>query len=72
VFLCDSPSVILHHSFAVHHYFEKTCVILVDGNLDPIIRLIGYWGVAAPLISLLLVVIQEIVAPHASILGGCG
>jgi len=49
--------------FAIHHHFEKTCVILVGGNLDQTINLIRSWGVAAPLMSVLLMVTQAIVAP---------
>ncbi len=49
--------------FTIHHHFQKTCVILIAGNLDQMIRLIRSWGVAAPLMSLLLMVIQAIVAP---------
>jgi len=49
--------------FAVHHHFEKTCVILFAGNLDQTINLIRSWGIAAPLMSILLMVTQAIVAP---------
>jgi uncharacterized membrane protein YdjX (TVP38/TMEM64 family) len=49
--------------FIVHHYFEKTCIILVAGNLDQTINLIRSWGIAAPLMSILLMVTQAIVAP---------
>jgi uncharacterized membrane protein YdjX (TVP38/TMEM64 family) len=38
-------------------------VILFAGNLDQIIRLIRSWGAAAPLMSLLLMIVQAIVAP---------
>ena len=49
--------------FTVHHHFEKTCVILIAGNLDQIIKLIRSWGIAAPLMSVFLMVIQAVVAP---------
>ena len=49
--------------FTIHHHFEKTCVILIAGNLDQVISLIGSWGVAAPLMSVLLMITQAIVAP---------
>jgi len=49
--------------FSVHHHFEKTCVILIAGNLDQVIRLIRSWGAAAPLMSVLLMITQAIVAP---------
>ncbi|NIO85750.1 MAG: TVP38/TMEM64 family protein [Candidatus Aminicenantes bacterium] len=48
--------------FTIHHHFQKTCAILIAGNLDQTIRLIRSWGVAAPLMSMLLMVIQAIVA----------
>jgi uncharacterized membrane protein YdjX (TVP38/TMEM64 family) len=48
---------------SVHHHLEKTCVIIIAGNLDQVIRLIRSWGVAAPLMSVLLMIIQAIVAP---------
>jgi uncharacterized membrane protein YdjX (TVP38/TMEM64 family) len=49
--------------FTVHHHFEKTCVILISGNLDHVIKLIRSWGVAAPLMSILLMITQAIIAP---------
>jgi len=49
--------------FMIHHHFEKTCVILFGGNLEQVIRLIRSWGVAAPLMSVLLMITQAIVAP---------
>jgi len=54
--------------FTIHHHFQKTCVILIAGNLDQTIRLIRSWGVAAPLMSLLLMIIQAIVAPLPAML----
>ena len=49
--------------FTIHHHIEKTCVILFAGNLDQTIKLIRSWGIAAPLMSILLMVTQAIVAP---------
>ena len=49
--------------FTIHHHFEKTCLILIAGNLEQVIRLIRSWGVAAPLMSVLLMITQAIVAP---------
>ena len=49
--------------FTIHHHFEKTCAILIAGDLDQIITLIRSWGVAAPLMSVLLMTAQAIVAP---------
>jgi len=49
--------------FTIHHHFEKTCSILIAGNLDQVIKLIRSWGFAAPLMSVLLMITQAIVSP---------
>ena len=49
--------------FSIHHHFEKTCAILFAGNLDQTIKLIRSWGIAPPLMSILFMVTQAIVAP---------
>ena len=49
--------------FIIHHHFGKTCAILIAGNLDQVIKLIRSWGVAAPLMSILLMITQAIVSP---------
>ena len=49
--------------FSIHHHFEKSCAILFAGNLDQIVGLIRSWGFAAPLMSLILMILQAIVAP---------
>lgn len=54
--------------FTIHHHFQKTCALLIAGNLDQTIRLIRSWGVAAPLMSLLLMIMQAIVAPLPALL----
>jgi len=54
--------------FTIHHHFQKTCAILVAGNLNHTISLIRSWGVAAPLMSLLLMIMQAIVAPLPAML----
>jgi len=54
--------------FVVHHHVEKTCVILIAGDLDRIIGLIRSWGVAAPMMSILLMITQALVAPLPAIL----
>ena len=54
--------------FTIHHHFQKTCVILVAGNLNHTISLIRSWGAAAPLMSLLLMIMQAIVAPLPAML----
>jgi uncharacterized membrane protein YdjX (TVP38/TMEM64 family) len=56
-------SLFLVGFFTIHHHFEKTCVILIAGNLDQIIMLIRSWGLAAPLMSVLLMITQAIIAP---------
>lgn len=49
--------------FSIHHHFEKSCAILFGGNLNQVISLIRSWGVAAPLMSLILMTLQAIIAP---------
>jgi uncharacterized membrane protein YdjX (TVP38/TMEM64 family) len=49
--------------FAIHHHFEKSCSILIAGDLDQVITLIRSWGLAAPLMSILLMITQAIIAP---------
>ena len=49
--------------FSIHHHFEKTCVILISGNTERIVSLIRSWGAAAPVMSVLLMITQAIVAP---------
>ena len=58
-----STDLLLVVFFSIHHHFEKTCVILFAGNLGQIVGLIRSWGFAAPLMSLLLMILQAIVAP---------
>jgi len=59
VFFAIILSLFLIIFFTIHHSFQKTCVILMAGSLDQIIRLIRSWGVAAPLMSLLLMVLHK-------------
>lgn len=63
VFFAIILSLFLVIFFSIHHHFEKTCVILVARNLDQIIMLIRSWGFAAPLMSILLMITQAIIAP---------
>lgn len=49
--------------FSIHHYLQKTCAILQDGSLTDFKRLILSWGVAAPLMSILLMILQAVIAP---------
>jgi uncharacterized membrane protein YdjX (TVP38/TMEM64 family) len=49
--------------FSIHHHLEKTCVILADESLADIKDLILSWGVAAPLMSILLMTMQAVIAP---------
>ncbi len=49
--------------FSIHHYFHKTCVIFRDGSLTDFRRLILSWGMAAPLMSILLMILQAVIAP---------
>jgi len=47
----------------MHHQIEGTCEILIGDNVSEVLAIIRSWGVAAPLISILLMVLQAIVAP---------
>ena len=49
--------------FSIHHHYRKTCVILAGESLNDIKNLIRSWGVAAPLMSILLMTMQAIIAP---------
>ena len=63
VFFAITLLLFLAIFFSIHHHFEKTCVILFAGNLNQIVTLIRSWGFAAPLMSLILMILQAIVAP---------
>jgi uncharacterized membrane protein YdjX (TVP38/TMEM64 family) len=49
--------------FSIHHHYQKTCVILAGESLEDIKDLILSWGVAAPLMSIILMTMQAVVAP---------
>ena len=49
--------------FSIHHYYQNTCVILAGESLEDIKGLILSWGVAAPLMSILMMTMQAIIAP---------
>jgi uncharacterized membrane protein YdjX (TVP38/TMEM64 family) len=49
--------------FLIHHHFQKTCAILQEGSLTDFRSLILSWGVAAPLMSILLMILQAVIAP---------
>ncbi len=49
--------------FLFHHQIEKTCEILISNNTTDILTIIRSWGVAAPLISVLLMILQAVIAP---------
>ncbi len=63
IFFAIILSLFIVTFFTIHHHFEKTCVILIGGNLDQVIKLIRSWGIAAPLMSVLLMITQAIIAP---------
>ncbi len=46
-----------------HHAIEKTSEILIADNITEIVNLIRSWGVAAPIISIVLMVLQAVIAP---------
>ncbi len=49
--------------FLIHHQIEKTCEILIGTNVSDVLQIIRSWGVAAPLISILLMILQAVIAP---------
>ncbi|VAX01001.1 hypothetical protein MNBD_GAMMA22-997 [hydrothermal vent metagenome] len=49
--------------FLFHHQIEKTCEILINDNPNEILNIIRSWGLAAPVISVLLMVLQAVIAP---------
>jgi uncharacterized membrane protein YdjX (TVP38/TMEM64 family) len=49
--------------FLIHHHIQKTCSILADESLTDIKDLILSWGVAAPIVSIILMTIQAVIAP---------
>jgi uncharacterized membrane protein YdjX (TVP38/TMEM64 family) len=49
--------------FTVHHHYQRTCVILAGESLDDIKGLIHSWGAAAPLMSIILMTMQAVIAP---------
>jgi uncharacterized membrane protein YdjX (TVP38/TMEM64 family) len=56
-------SIFLVIFFSIHHHFEKTCIILAGESLADIKDLILSWGIAAPLMSIILMTMQAIIAP---------
>jgi uncharacterized membrane protein YdjX (TVP38/TMEM64 family) len=58
-----SLAVFLVLFFSIHHHFRKTCVILAGDSLEDIKDLIMSWGVAAPLMSIILMTMQAVIAP---------
>jgi len=49
--------------FIVHHHIENTCEILLNDNIADVLIIIRSWGYAAPLISILLMILQAVIAP---------
>lgn len=49
--------------FSIHHHFQKTCTIIANESFSDIKKLILSWGIAAPLMSIILMIIQAIIAP---------
>ncbi|UCD35457.1 MAG: TVP38/TMEM64 family protein [Nitrospiraceae bacterium] len=63
VFLVLAIAAYLAVFFSVHHHIRKSCVILADESLSDIRSMIMSWGPAAPLLSVLLMVLQAVIAP---------
>lgn len=63
VFFLFALGVFLGLFFSVHHHIRNTCFILAGESLADIKDLILSWGVAAPLMSILLMTLQAVIAP---------
>lgn len=55
--------IFLFSFFMIHHHFQKTCLILGGESLLTVEDLIRSWGVAGPIVSILLMMIQAVIAP---------
>lgn len=49
--------------FLVHHEIENTCEVLIRENVSEVLLIIRSWGWAAPLLSILLMILQAVLAP---------
>ena len=58
-----SLAIFLVLFFSIHHHYQKTCVILAGESLEDIKNLILSWGVAAPLMSIIMMTMQAVIAP---------
>ena len=58
-----SLSLFLVLFFSIHHHYQKTCIILSGESLEDIKALILSWGAAAPLMSIILMILQAVIAP---------
>ena len=63
ILLLVTLAVFLAVFFSIHHHYQKTCVIIADESLEDIKGLILSWGVAAPLMSIILMTLQAVIAP---------
>ena len=54
--------------FVIHHQIEGTCKIILSDSLDQLSDIISSWGIAAPLMSILLMVLQSVIAPLPAML----
>lgn len=63
ILLLLSLALFLALFFSVHHQYRETCVILAGESLEDIKALIFSWGVFAPLMSIILMTMQAVIAP---------
>jgi uncharacterized membrane protein YdjX (TVP38/TMEM64 family) len=49
--------------FSIHHHYRQTCIIVAGDSMEDIRDLILSWGAAAPLMSILLMTMQAVIAP---------
>jgi len=63
ILLLLTLAVFLALFFSIHHQFQKMCSILAGESLNEIKELVLSWGIAAPLMSVILMTIQAVIAP---------
>jgi uncharacterized membrane protein YdjX (TVP38/TMEM64 family) len=55
--------IFLASFFLIHHHLQKTCAIIQEGSFADFRRLMLSWGAAAPVMSILLMILQAVIAP---------
>lgn len=68
ILLLFTLAIFLTLFFSIHHHLQKTGSVLMGESLTKIKELVLSWGVAAPLMSVILMTIQAVIAPLPSFL----